>query len=198
MKRKNIILTSIAVFLAVALCACGVASNESESDSEATTDSIAEARDVPDEEAADDDSSPADTDTTVKFSDNLPEEVMALLKEHKLSVDDNPVIGEYQTTSGCIMVLLEGGKYTWQDKPDDPNVIRGTYEIFEGTLDGREDSSDTYTLESETGPIYTVIITFDEGQDSVEGTIQVFDYQNDNLYYVSDLLTGHWFEANRS
>jgi hypothetical protein len=115
-----------------------------------------------------------------------------------LSVDDNPVIGEYQTTSGCIMILMKGGNYTWQDKPDDPNVIRGTYEIFEGTLDGREDSSDTYTLESETGPVYTVIITFDEGQDSTEGTIQVFDYQNDDLYYVSDLVSGIWFEANRS
>ena len=121
---------------------------------------------------------------------------MSLFKGHELSIDDNPVIGVYETTSGCNMSLLPGGFYFWKDTPDAP-TITGTYEIFEGTADGRDGAGGTFALESDTGPLYTVIVTFMEGQGASPGTIQVFDYYSEEVYRVTDLFNDIWFEATR-
>ena len=130
------------------------------------------------------------------FSESLPEEFMAFFKGHEMSGDDNPVIGTYVTTSGCIMILLQGGLYAWQDSQDGEKTpaIGGRYEIFEGTLYGE---TGEYVFESDTGPLYTVIVTFDGGQNAAPGTIQVFDYYNEDMYRVTDIMNNIWFEATR-
>ena len=133
---------------------------------------------------------------STKPSDTLfPAEIMELFKGHELSLRDNPLIGTYTTTSGCTMILMSGGRYSWQDSPQ-ARVITGTYEIYEGTFGGG--TGQNYILESSTGPLYTVFVTFDAGQNASEGTVQVFDYRSDNLYYVTDLLNNIWFEATKA
>ena len=130
------------------------------------------------------------------FSESLPEEFMAFFKGHEMSGDDNPVIGTYITTSGCIMILLPGGLYAWQDSTDGEKTpaIGGRYEIFEGTLHGE---TGEYVLESDTGPLYTVIVTFNAGHNAMPGTIQIFDYYDEEMYRVTDLINNIWFEATR-
>ena len=133
---------------------------------------------------------------TWRFRDGLPPEVMAYFEEHELSVDDNPLTGMYTTTSKCVIMLMPGGFYSWQDSPDASKTpaITGTYEIFAGTLSARP-GDDLYMLESDTGPLYTVFITFEEKENVSPGTMQVFDYQSDDLYYVTDIVNDIWFEA---
>ena len=130
------------------------------------------------------------------FSTYLPIEFMAFYEGHELPIEDNPVTGIYRTTSDCIMVLMAEGQYIWQDSPD-TTAITGFYEVFEGSLKGQEDGKNLFVLESDTGPVYTVIVTFNEGQGTMGGTIQVFDFIDDEVFYVTDLFNDIWFRAFR-
>jgi len=132
-------------------------------------------------------------DVSPPFSTFLPDEFMSGFKGHELSVDDNPLIGVYETTSGCIMILMTGGGYIWQEPIEVP-AITGSYEIFEGTVDGKNGG---FALESETGPLYTVIVTFRDENAATPGTIQVFDFYKEGVYRVTDLFGDFWFEATR-
>ena len=137
---------------------------------------------------------PADDDISSElFSAFLPDEFMSKIKGHEMSVNDNPLIGTYETTSGCIMILMTGGYYIWQDPMEVP-AVTGIYEIFEGAIDG---NTDEFSLESETGPLYTVIITFRDEYAAMYGTIQVFDFYKKGVYRVTDLINDFWFEATR-
>ncbi len=146
---------------------------------------------------------PSETDTATDteeappttFSESLPPEIMEPYKDHELFLDNNPLIGTYKTTSGCTMILQADGNYSWQDSPASP-VITGTYELYEGTVSGQGDTMQ-YLLESATGPLYSVFVTFNPGQNASAGTIQVFDYQREGTYNVTDLMNGIWFEATR-
>ncbi|MDR1798089.1 MAG: hypothetical protein LBR44_11785 [Clostridiales Family XIII bacterium] len=130
------------------------------------------------------------------FSAYIPSAVMDLLEGHELDPADSPVVGAYTTTSGCLMTLLEDGGYRWQDTPDAP-VITGSYEVYEGTAKNLDDGSLEYVTESDTGPVYTVFVTFDEGQGTMPGTVQVLDTYTKDVYRVTDIVNSIQFEATR-
>jgi len=187
----------ISILIIIILTACSISSNQPETLKESKTD-VTENDKNPSDSLNDKDLTNGDDESgalsPTSFSAYLPPEFMAYFEGHRLSVEDNPVIGTYKTTSGCIMILLSKGYYVWQDTADSP-AITGSYEIFEGTVKAQDDGENTFILESDTGSLYTVIVTFDEGQNASAGTVQVFDYIDDSEYYVTDLLNNIWFEA---
>jgi len=127
------------------------------------------------------------------FSSVLPPEFMAHFEGFDLPSYDHPLLGAYETTSGCIMILMSNGIYLWQENAEVP-AITGLYEVFLGTVAHEEEG---IIFESDTGPLYTVIITFLDENAAMEGTIQVFDYYKEDVYRVTDLINDIWFEATR-
>ena len=197
MKRHSFFIAGLAIMMALALAACGPPAVPETPDEE-PIEPAAQPEPLP-VPAEDDMADEEDAAGQPLFSSILPEEFMAFFRGHELPAGDNPVTGAYSTTSGCLMTLTTSGVYTWQDYPDDPDsiMITGTYELFEGTIQGLDDGSADYVFESETGPLYTVIITFDGGQGAAAGALQVFDYYKEDVYRVTDLINEIWFEATR-
>jgi hypothetical protein len=119
------------------------------------------------------------------------------LENHALPLTGNPVIGTYRTSGGVLLTLTEAGEYRWQEQD---YLVKGEYQVSEGTVSG-----DGYILESETGPLYTVIVKlqttgdFEEGQiaPNVEASILVFDFYSTDVWRVTELMTGVQFEATR-
>jgi hypothetical protein len=109
-------------------------------------------------------------------------------------------MGSYITTSGVKMDLGEGGFYSWDERDLGGALVTGRYEIYEGTPKGNDDGSFEYVYESETGPIYTVLIDFDQSDanSAVDVAIQVFDRYSDDVFRVTDILNNIWFEATRN
>jgi len=127
------------------------------------------------------------------FSLQLPNEFMEHLEGRELPIDGHPLLGAYETTSGCIMVLMANGIYLWQEDAEVP-AVTGVYEVYRGTVNEEKGG---LLLESDTGPLYTVIITFIDENAAMPGTIQVFDYYKKDVYRVTDLMNDIWFEATR-
>ena len=127
------------------------------------------------------------------FSTLLPPEYMARFEGYELPPYDHPMLGAYETTSGCIMILMSNGIYLWQENAEVP-AITGLYEAFLGTVSHEDEG---LIFESDTGPLYTVIITFLDENAAMKGTIQVFDYYKEDVYRVTDLINDIWFEATR-
>ena len=173
------------------LAGCFAAPPQNETTDNGQSEPSAGATSSDQEEASGDESPSAQPSGTF-----FPAEITDPFKGHEVSIADNPLIGTYTTTSGCTMILMADGRYSWQDTPQ-ATPITGTYEIYEGTFSGGMDE-DHFVLESDTGPLYTVFVTFDAGQAAADGTIQVFDYQSDGVYYVTDLMNNIWFEATRT
>lgn len=192
MKTRIPVLVVLTAVVLGMLFGCGAPSQQSSAEVEQSTETK-EIDAIQDEDEAQDEAA-ASSSSLDAFG--MPPEIRDLFEGHELSLSNNPLLGTYTTTSGCVMVLMEDGSYSWQDTPDTP-ALTGKYFIYEGSLDGRS-NTEAYSLESDTGPLYTVFVLFDKGQGASDFTVQVFDYQNNELYYVSDLVNGIWFEANKT
>ena len=131
---------------------------------------------------------PPDSAKPDMLSDTILMEFIDLFDGYELSVDDNPLLGIYETESGANMVLMPGGGYLWQDLGETAEFIEGEYRIFLGAIG---DSGEIVT-ETETGPVFTVIIVF---SDKVSFTVQVFDDQGGDVFYITDIMNDFWFEA---
>ena len=125
------------------------------------------------------------------------EDFRAVLSGHEMELEGNPVAGFYLTTSGVMLSILEDGKYSWDETRVGGQAVAGTYEIFEGTLKDLGDGTTDYVYESDTGPVYTLWIEFDRDESGKVApfTIQVFDYYNEDVYRVTDIVYGTVFEA---
>ncbi|MDR1796423.1 MAG: hypothetical protein LBR44_03110 [Clostridiales Family XIII bacterium] len=127
-------------------------------------------------------------------------ELNPYLEGHLMPLAGNPVAGEYITTSGVKLSIGEDGSYLWDERPVGGTYISGRYELYEGTAKGNDDGSTEYVFESDTGPVYTMVIDFDDTGDGLEGadmTIQVYDWYTADVYRVTDLLYQTQFEATR-
>jgi len=195
---KQFLIIFLVIQVVVVLTACGTMQNQNALTGEAQT--VVPEYDTSTPESLGDDKvneDESDISRPDPFSKDLPPEFMAFFEGHELPIEDNPMNGIYQTASGCIMILMSEGYYVWQDPIEDATAITGYYEIFEGTVKGQDNGKNVYTLKSDTGPLYTVIVTFNEGQASMPGTIQVFDYIDEGFYYVTDMINNIWFEVTR-
>jgi hypothetical protein len=118
-------------------------------------------------------------------------------KAHVLPLKDNPVIGTYRTSGGVLLTLTESGEYRWEEAD---YLVKGEYRVSEGTI-----GQDEYVLESDTGPLYTVLVNlqtsgdFEEGQikPNTEVSVWVFDFYNTDVWRVTDMMSGTQFEATR-
>ena len=188
--KKKFLSGLILIIMAAALVGCSAGSVTDEAQADGTDDMRIDSL-LPDSEG-DNEGVPAGA----SFSTLLPPEFMAHFKGHELAIDNNPLLGTYTTTSECIMILLPTGMYVWQENQDVP-VITGTFELFRGAVGVSGNNSDAFTLESDTGPLYTVIITFTDEHAAQYGTIQVFDFYKEGVYRVTDVINDFWFEATR-
>jgi hypothetical protein len=115
---------------------------------------------------------------------------------HEMPLEGNPVAGIYITTSGVNLMINEDGSYSWDETNIGGAKVVGTYTIYEGTLKELDDGSNEYVLESDTGPVYTLLIEFDQTLGaSTPFTIQVFDKYTEDVFRVTDLQFGTQFEA---
>jgi hypothetical protein len=140
---------------------------------------------------------PAEEEPLVQ--DEESKAVQQTMEDNEIPVADNPLIGEYITTGGVHITLTDAGEYRWLE----PNgmLVKGVYTISKGTSNGTE-----YVYESETGPLYTLMIELQTEGDFEEGQIVpntpfsmlVFDYYHDNVWRVTMLDRPNlWFEATK-
>ncbi|MDR1421871.1 MAG: hypothetical protein LBI64_03280 [Coriobacteriales bacterium] len=124
-----------------------------------------------------------------------------LVAAHELPLAGNPIAGSYITTSGIDMRLGEDGSYRWDEGVMDGPLLTGSYTVSAGTMQQMPTGEMDYVFESQTGPVYTVIIEFDaesaQATGAVSGTIQVFDAYSDTVFRVTDLRNYVQFEATR-
>jgi len=122
---------------------------------------------------------------------------MTALHGHEMTLEGNPVAGEYVTTSGVKMSIGEDGSYGWDERDVEGVLVTGKYIIYEGTIAEQEDGATEYVTASDTGPLYTLYIEFDsDGADNIAPfTIQVFDTFDEVTFLVTDLVYGIEFEA---
>lgn len=130
------------------------------------------------------------------LGDQVQNDQMAVVFEHELPLEGNPVAGVYITTSGIALNMGEDGSYSWDETSVGGLLVTGTYKVYEGTIQQFDDGSSGYVTESETGPVYTVYIAFDQADDNIlPETFQVYDRYDEDTFRVTDLSSGVQFEA---
>lgn len=124
------------------------------------------------------------------FPDSILPEMVSKFEGYELSVDENPLIGIYELEAGGNMVLAPMGGYLWQG--DDLAVItEGQYQIFMGAIG----ESGEIVTETDTGPVFTVIIYYTDIGAPSPFTVQVFDDQGGDFFIVTDLMNDFSYGA---